>query len=179
MVFLACRRDEKLPPQECPVLRVFSALFVLEFVSVSNSYAAQFGDFTYEDHGTYIEITDYPDEATGELVIPCEIVGKPVTVIGDEAFRLTGLSSVTIPEGVTRIGWGAFSGAYQSFGAYSLLTSVVVPGSVTSIGRRAFDNCTSLTSMYFHGDAPLRGERILENADNAIVYYQSGAKGWR
>ncbi|MCR5123946.1 MAG: leucine-rich repeat domain-containing protein [Treponema sp.] len=48
-------------------------------------------------------------------------------------------TSVTIPEGVTEIGWSAFSGCKS-------LSSVVIPSSVTKIGDAAF-NCTSLESV--------------------------------
>ena len=41
---------------------------------------------------------------------------------------------VVIPEGVTSIGSGAFSGC-------SSLTSVTIPASVTSIGYETFSNC--------------------------------------
>ena len=48
--------------------------------------------------------------------------------------------SVTIPDGVTSIGYGAFFGC-------SSLTSITIPDSVTSIGRSAFKGCSSLTSI--------------------------------
>ena len=54
-----------------------------------------------------------------------------VTSIGKEAFyHCSSLTSVTIPEGVTSIGDGAFE--------YCGLTSVTIPSSVTSIGSGAF-----------------------------------------
>jgi hypothetical protein len=49
---------------------------------------------------------------------------------------------VTIPEGVTSIGSGAFSDCRS-------LTSVTIPASVTSIGYGAFYYCTGLTSVTF------------------------------
>ena len=67
--------------------------------------AEVFGLFTYRVvGGTTIEITDYPDNATGPLEIPAQIDGKPVTSIGGKAFAYcTGLTSVTIPNSVTSI----------------------------------------------------------------------------
>ena len=47
---------------------------------------------------------------------------------------------ITIPDGVTSIGGGAFSNCIR-------LTSIVIPDSVTSIGVNAFYGCSSLTSI--------------------------------
>ena len=64
-----------------------------------------------------------------------------VTSIGYSAFSgCTGLKSVTIGKNVTRIGQEAFSGC-------SSLTSITIPDSVTSIGYSAFDGCSSLKSI--------------------------------
>ena len=63
-----------------------------------------------------------------------------VTSIGDEAFALCSLTSITIPNSVTSIGYDAF---YDCGG----LTSVSIPNSVTSIGNDAFCGCGGLTSV--------------------------------
>ena len=64
-----------------------------------------------------------------------------VTSIGSDAFRdCTGLTSITIPAGVTSIGSYAFYGC-------SGLASITIPDSVTSIGEDAFYGCTGLTSV--------------------------------
>jgi len=61
------------------------------------------------------------------LSIPKSIGGLPVVSIGDNAFyNHNELVSVTIPEGLTSIG----SGAFQSCG----LTNIVISESVTNIG---------------------------------------------
>lgn len=56
------------------------------------------------------------------------------------AFQSCGLSSLTIPEGVTRIGDSAFAENRQ-------LTAVELPESLTEIGDGAFGSCTSLTQI--------------------------------
>ena len=43
-----------------------------------------------------------------DLVIPAEINGVPVTNIGNGVFSDNQLTSVTIPNSVTSIGWWAF-----------------------------------------------------------------------
>ena len=65
-----------------------------------------------------------------------------LTVAGYAFDGCTGLTSITIPDSVTSIGWSAFWGCKG-------LTSVTIPNSVTSIGSSAFYNCTSLTSVTF------------------------------
>ena len=96
------------------------------------------------DEGTgkrYAVITGIARKARGDLVIPAEIGGHPVTSIGERAFFCcSDLTSVTIPNSVTSIGEGAF---YEC----TNLTSVTIPDSVTSIGDSAFCKCSSLTSV--------------------------------
>ncbi len=62
--------------------------------------------------------------------------------IGDYAFWLTNLTSVTFPDGLTLIGDYAFSECCK-------LASVFLPAGLTSIGDYAFQSCTALTSVTF------------------------------
>ncbi len=98
-----------------------------------------YGDLTYRNYGTYIEISKCDENATS-VEIPSEIDGLPVTnIAGYElgssylgAFqKCINLTSVTISENVTSIGNSAFYGCDN-------LTSVIFPNSVTSIGNSAF-----------------------------------------
>ena len=68
-------------------------------------------------------------------------------VLGIESLAFSGcnnLSSVSIPNSVTTIG-------YQAFYGCNSLTSVSIPNSVTSIGYHAFSGCSSLTSVTIPG----------------------------
>ena len=69
------------------------------------------------------------------------VIPDGLTSIGSGAFSgCTSLTSVTIPDSVTSIDSGTFSGCTG-------LTSVMIPNRVTSIGGSAFSGCTSLTSV--------------------------------
>ena len=65
-----------------------------------------------------------------------------ITTIGANAFASNLFSTITLPEGVTTIGDGAFSGA-------SSLKTININEltSLTSIGANAFRNCTSLEEL--------------------------------
>ena len=72
----------------------------------------------------------------GDVVIP-----EGVTAIGYSAFsNRTGLTSVTIPDSVKEIGHFAFSNCTG-------LTSVTIPDGVKEIGGSAFKGCEGLTSV--------------------------------
>ena len=95
---------------------------------------------SYEIVDAEVTITHCNEAADGDLEIPAEIAGLPVTSIGEAAFRSSLLTSITIPDSVTSIGTGACAGCVS-------LNSVTIPGSVTSIGKGAFVNCSRLTSI--------------------------------
>ncbi len=121
----------------------------------------------YED---YLSAPD--DEGEGGEVSPFYynekiktiVIGSGVTSVGRAMFvGCTALTSVTIPDTVTKISANAFESCKSLktaqipygvdsiyFGAFrncTGLTSVTIPDSVTSIGAMAFANCKSLPSV--------------------------------
>lgn len=93
--------------------------------------------------------------AGGDVVIPDSVTG-----IGSGAFSgCTSLASVSIPNSVTSIGENAFLGCYS-------LTNVSIPDSITSIGESAFGYCRSLTSMNIPNRVISIGSGAFEDCDN-------------
>ena len=94
-----------------------------------------------------------------------------VTSMGIAAFRgCSGLPSLTIPSGVTSIGNYAFYGCRG-------LTSMTIPSGVTVIGEGAFRGCSGLTSIYVYPEnLPELGIDIFNRCDakNCTVYVPKG-----
>jgi hypothetical protein len=98
-----------------------------------------------------ITITGYVGQSK-TVAIPSRMDGKPVTDIGNMAFRgfrSNQLTSVTIPNSVTTIGYQAFF--------RNQLTSVTFRNSVTTIGRQAFWG-NQLTSITFSNSITAIGD---------------------
>ena len=117
------------------------ALLAVYVCAVLPLHAADLSDLIYTTTDVKVTITDCKTAASGELVIPDTIEGKPVINIGGAAFwGCASLTSITIPDSVTSIGGAAFSYSKS-------LTSITIPDSVNTIGERAFSDCRSLTSI--------------------------------
>ena len=124
----------------------FSGNSITEITEANNivlyaSYVYGSEGLSYTEYDTYAEITKYSGTEE-DIVIPDFYNQKPVTAIGDEAFKdCTFLKDIKIPPYcVTSIGKSAFSGCTS-------LTSITIPDRVTEIGSYAFENCNSLTSV--------------------------------
>ena len=93
--------------------------------------------FHYVVRDGQVEITAYCG-ASRAVTVPARVAGHPVTRIADEAFRGTAVTSVTLPETVTEIGWFAFADC-------PALAAVTLPASVAAIDYGAFADCPRLT----------------------------------
>ena len=88
-----------------------------------------------------------------------------VTEIGDYAFSIcSGLTSLTIPSSVTEIGNSAF---YCCSG----LTSLTLPSSVTSIGTSAFFCCYGLISLTIPSSVTAIGSRAFNDCSSLTSIY--------
>ena len=104
-------------------------------------------------------------------------IPNSVTRIGESAFGdCKSLTNINIPNSVTTIGEGAFS--YCRF-----LTNINIPNSVTTIGRRAFEGCISLTSINIPNGVTTIGELAFGdclsitniNIPNSVTTIEDGA----
>ena len=91
--------------------------------------------------------------------------------LGSRAFyNCSGLTSLSLPSGITSIGWEAFSGC-------SGLTSLSFPSGITSIGGYAFSGCSGLTSIYVYAEKlPNMGSDVFDGCDakKCTVYVPKG-----
>ena len=109
------------------------------YVLSGGNWSKSKSDFELNPDGESYTINGLTD-AIGDIIIPSEINGIPVTTIAANAFMSSSITSVKIPDSVTTIGDMAF--AYCDN-----LTSIEIPDSVTSIGGWAFAGLSKLTSV--------------------------------
>ena len=114
----------------------------LSVLDLSEAKIVEGGDYYYNNNNSYTSNDNigsyafYGCRGLTSLTLPAGI-----TSIGDYAFsRCSGLTSLNLPAGITTIGYYAFSGC-------SGLTSLTLPAGITSIGDYAFHGCSRLTSL--------------------------------
>ena len=126
----------------CLLCTGIPATAIPEPASITASAAAEKlteGVLTYTIENDAVTITAC-DEKAETVEIPAEIGGKPVTAIGPTAFYGLGITSVTVPEGVTSIGSGAFWHCKS-------LKTVKLPSTLTEIAAHGFADCQALETL--------------------------------
>lgn len=130
-----------------------------------------------------------------KLTIPDTYNGEPVTEIGDYAFAYCGITELTIPTSIRKIGSCAFIGctalseihmpdALQVIGdrAFADCTSVsefIMPKQLGYIGSSAFSGCTALKAAYYQFSEGLLVSTVRIHDGNyalnrALCYYSEG-----
>ena len=131
--------------------RCFRLLLLASAIATSLSAAA----YSFESAGIYYNITGnntvevtYSDinnsSYSGSISVPETVTNNgteySVTKIGGYAFKGSAVTSVSMPEGITSIGFEAFSGCQN-------LESVALPESLTTLDRVAFISCELLRAI--------------------------------
>lgn len=129
-----------------------------------------------------VSVDAYIGTLSGAITVPSSILGYTVTAIGGSAFSgKTGITAITIPEGVTNIPSGAFAGC-SSLASVSLpstlktvgeaafiycdaLLNVTLPSGVLSIGDDAFQSCYLLSSITLPNTLTTIGENAFQDCD--------------
>jgi hypothetical protein len=121
-----------------------SPLLVFEPESGSAYGVSDDGKFLYRQEGSDKILVAFP--MTGEVIIPEGVTGIAVTGSGSTFYspfgRTSSITSVTIPESMTKIPTGAFQECAS-------LVSVTFPKTLIEIGDRAFENCSALATVNF------------------------------
>ena len=147
----------------------------LSVLDLSEAKIVEGGDYYYSsftDYKVYTsndEIGEYAfHDCSGltSLTLPAGI-----SEIGDFAFSdCSGLTSLTLPAGISEIGERAFQ-------VCSGLTSLNLPVGITSIGECAFWYCSGLASVYVYAEkVPKIGEDVFKYCDakKCILYVPKG-----
>lgn len=178
-----------------------AALFalLLSVVGATNGYAQDIVDYdhglgyTINEDGNTVTVThliwsnciEWNEECYIDIPSTVSDVENniyTVSAIGEGAFNVLGVVSVTIPNTVTTIGNAAFANC-------SNLVSLNIPESLSSIGEMAFYNCSGLTSINlpntlteigggaFSGCTGLSGDLVIPNSVTSIgvdAFYNCG-----
>jgi hypothetical protein len=157
--------------------------------------ADQFGDFTYETNASAAIITAYTGSG-GNVIVPATIAGLPVASIGSSAFANRPLTSISLPNSVTRIEEEAFYGCTGltsialpnslislgifAFAECSALTNINIPSSVTNIGEATFVGCTALRAINVDALNPIYSSAdgvLFDKAQTLLIVCPAGKVG--
>lgn len=129
-------------------------------------YSTSVLTFVLDECATGYEVKSCDTSASGVLVIPETYKGLPITGIARNAFfGCADLTSVVIPNTVTRINTYAFMGCAG-------LTNVIIPNGVTIIDTAAFGNCTGLVSVVIPDSVTRIDHYAFDGSDNleTVIY---------
>lgn len=143
----------------------------MEFPNIVEEAISFFLDgikYTINADATSVSVALQSTSLSGDLVIPQTVAhnGCNLTVIAiaNQAFSgCSGLTSVTLPEGVVSIGESAFGGC-------SGLTTITIPSSVTSLGSSAFSGCSGLAAMTIPVGVTEIGEQAFAGCDQLAQF---------
>ena len=135
--------------------------------TVSTKEETPVSDFRYEvNENEGITITRYTGNDI-HVVIPATIEGKPVTKIGQWAFREVGIVSVKMPDLVTEIVGEAFMDCTK-------LTEIQLSNTLYRIGSYTFEGCTSLKHIRIPSSVRVLGELMFRQSGLETIEIEVG-----
>ena len=174
------------------IVLLFEVVGIRKGIAQVGSFAVNYGDYWLEyyfNNGTTtVQLYQYYNgsgEGPSTLTIPSTVtyhnVEYTIVEIGESVFQNSNPSSITsiiIPETVTRIGWYAFQGCNN-------LTNIFIPESVTTIGLGAFYECGNLTNITIPetvttiGQEAFYGTGWYNNQPEGILYLSNCCLGYK
>lgn len=132
----------------------------------------QYGDFSYSMNESREIIIRHYNGSDSCPLIPTEINGMPVTVLGKNSFFASPIESITVPEGIRTIETNAFAVCDD-------LQKVVLPCSLATIGQGIFQGSEMVEDVSISGESSnfIVADGILyDRNENRLVYSPPGLK---
>ncbi len=133
--------------------------------SATASDSQTYTPYAYEEKDGYIIITEHNDSTAATVRVPDEINGKPVKVLGCNAFyQHTHMTNIELPDTLTVIDGAPFYRCYS-------LAKVTIPRGVQQIDSHPFFRCTALTEISVDPENELfcAEDGILYNKDKTVL----------
>ena len=117
---------------------------------------------------------------SGDIEIPSTFEDEGITynvvAIGDNAFKNSAVTSVTLPESVKKIGKNSFDGSTLATLGIRTADGVVTQGvnrfdNITSLGVAAFANCSAFADVFFPSSITTVAASLFENTKVASVEF--------
>jgi hypothetical protein len=128
--------------------------------------------YTLNEGGTSYSIIGYEGSET-ELVLPTEYKNKPVTKVGDRAFKGSAITYMTIPDCYASIGTEAFADCPD-------LVYLFMGDGVTSAYNGWLEGCPNITSLWVEPDNPAysyTNETLYDKSMTRLIRCEKGIEG--
>ncbi|MCA1306781.1 leucine-rich repeat protein [Microbacterium esteraromaticum] len=195
-------RDEDLPAfkggQQMALSITIDELYGTSFVLADGDVLLRRGTDHVADGLRFREISEFgvelrgsSDPELGTVVVPSEVAGEPVLLLGKGAFSQSKVHTLTLQAPLRTIAPSAFFHARElehielpeslrvigrsAFNGCDSLTEIDIPEGVTTIEDRAFYRCTSLTRVRIPASVRTIGEQVFSYSTSVVIECPPGS----